>query len=226
MGVAIAVQINEKLYLRDPQSSALGRNIIQHSITLIDEIGFEAFTFKKLAESIPSTEASVYRYFENKHMLLVYLLNWYWEWVGYNMDINTNNVYDAEERLQKAIQTIMDSGIENPLVDFVNEEVLCRIVIKEANKAHHTIEVDAENEEGFFLSYKALVSKLSNIMLGVNPAYPYPRTLATTIIETAHNQQFYYKHLPRLTDVESPKNGDVKIEKILSHMATTLLRHG
>jgi hypothetical protein len=64
MAITIQMKLNEKLYLRDPQHTKLGRRIIQYSILLIDEIGFEAFTFKKLADRISSTEASVYRYFE------------------------------------------------------------------------------------------------------------------------------------------------------------------
>ena len=80
------MKLNDKLYLRDPQATKLGRRIIQHSILLIDEIGIEDFTFKKLAQRISSTEASIYRYFENKHLLLVYLLCWYWEWMKFQID--------------------------------------------------------------------------------------------------------------------------------------------
>ena len=69
MTIGIQITLNERLYLRDPQATDLGKKIIKHSILLIDEIGFEAFTFKKLASRMSSTEASVYRYFENKHML-------------------------------------------------------------------------------------------------------------------------------------------------------------
>ena len=61
------IRVPETIYLKDPESSELGQKIIKNSIELIDDIGFEAFTFKKLAESIGTTEAGVYRYFENKH---------------------------------------------------------------------------------------------------------------------------------------------------------------
>ena len=87
MAIGIKITLNKKLYLRDPQDSSLGKRIIKHSILLIDEIGFESFNFKKLAIQMESTEASVYRYFENKHMLLIYLVSWYWEWVSYLIDI-------------------------------------------------------------------------------------------------------------------------------------------
>ena len=89
MGVNIRITLNENLYIRDPQESELGKKIIQFSIVLIEDIGFEAFTFKKLAQKINSTEASVYRYFENKHILLIYLVSWYWEWLSYLIEIKT-----------------------------------------------------------------------------------------------------------------------------------------
>ena len=57
MSIEIKMSLNDGLYLREPQDSKLGRNIIQSSILLIDEFGFESFTFKKLAEKINSTEA-------------------------------------------------------------------------------------------------------------------------------------------------------------------------
>jgi len=97
MSVAIKISLNEGLYIKEPQDSLLGRKIIKNSILLIDKFGFESFTFKKLADKINSTEASIYRYFENKHLLLLYLVNWYWEWVNYLININTLNIDDPRK---------------------------------------------------------------------------------------------------------------------------------
>ena len=82
----LSIKLNEHLYLSDPQHTKLGQNIISKSVVLIDQLGFEQFTFKKLAKEIDSTEASVYRYFENKHRLLHYLISWYWSWLEYKVD--------------------------------------------------------------------------------------------------------------------------------------------
>ncbi len=68
MAVNVSISLNPGLYIKDPQHSDLGKRIIKHSILLIDKIGFEQFNFKKLAEEMKSTEASIYRYFENKHL--------------------------------------------------------------------------------------------------------------------------------------------------------------
>ena len=81
----LKIQVNEKIYVKDPETSVLGRNIIKESILLIDEIGFDDFTFKKLGERIGSNESSLYRYFENKHKLLIYLSSWYWSWMEYRL---------------------------------------------------------------------------------------------------------------------------------------------
>ena len=57
------IPVLEEIALRNPQSTQLGRRIIENSIEMIDELGMEQFTFKKLAQEAGTTEASVYRYF-------------------------------------------------------------------------------------------------------------------------------------------------------------------
>src|SRR5210317_99186 len=100
LNIAITLRINDTIYIRDPQQTELGRSILLHGVLLIDELGLERFNFKKLAERIHSTEASIYRYFENKHKLLIYLINWYWEWMKFRIDFFTNNVEDPQKRLK------------------------------------------------------------------------------------------------------------------------------
>ena len=85
--------VPQGLSLRNPLETELGRNIIEHSIILMDELGFEAFTFKKLAVKIDSNETSIYRYFENKHLLLLYLVVWYWNWVSFLIDYNLPHLF-------------------------------------------------------------------------------------------------------------------------------------
>src|SRR4028118_1653263 len=92
-------KMNEKLYLRDPEQSDTGRKILKHSVGLIRDLGFEAFTFKKLAEVTKTTEATIYRYFENKHRLLAYIVAWYWHWLDFQVMFNTHNVGSAEQKI-------------------------------------------------------------------------------------------------------------------------------
>ena len=224
MAVLIQIKLNEKLYLRDPQETRLGRSIIQQSILLIDEIGFEQFTFKKLAERISSTEASIYRYFGNKHVLLVYLLCWYWEWSRFQIDYYTNNVQDPVERLKLALRVIVNASVRNASIEFVDEDILHRIVVAEGAKAYHTKEVDKENKEGYFSTYKALAKTLADMIADVNPDFIYPRALSSTLLEMANDQIYFSKHLPTLTDIRISEDNMDQAVTLLQDFAFKMIR--
>jgi AcrR family transcriptional regulator len=199
----INLKINDSLFVKDPQQTDLGKKIIEQSVLMIDEIGLEQFTFKKLADAINSTEASIYRYFENKHLLFVYLLNWYWEWMMVRIDLNTLNMSDPVQKMKVILRVIVDTANRNTAVEFVDEEVLHRVVVREGTKGYHHKLVDEENKEGFFLSYKKLCSKIAGVIQELDPDFLYPRALASTLIETANNHLYFARHLPRLTDLRS-----------------------
>ena len=223
--ISLNLKIHENLSLRDPQQTNLGRNIIKNSILLIHEIGLENFTFKKLAEKISSTEASIYRYFENKHLLFIYLLNWYWEWVKFRIDIHILNLSDPEEKLRRAIRVIVDASKRNISTEYVDEDILHQIVVCEGTKGYHNISVDEENKEGYFLAYKSLCEKIMNLILEINPEFPYPRSMASTLIETANNNIYFTSHLPRLTDI-CCNNGDVfdHVVKLVEFMTFKMIK--
>ncbi len=198
---------NEKVFIKDPEISTTGKKIVEYSILMIDEIGFEAFTFKKLATRIESTEATIYRYFENKHKLLVYILSWYWNWLEYLLVFGTNNLSSPEEKLKIAIGIIADPITkEDPTFEHVNEIALHNIVISESSKAYLTKEIDRDNKEGYFLSYKSLCQRISQLIKEINPKYSYAASLSSTIIEGAHQQKFFAQHLPTLSDAQSEDN--------------------
>ncbi|MGK0426085.1 MAG: hypothetical protein ACJAUR_000179 [Ulvibacter sp.] len=223
MSIEIKMSLNAGLYLREPQDSKLGRNIIQHSILLIDEFGFESFTFKKLAEKISSTEASIYRYFENKHLLLLFLVNWYWEWVNYLILFNTMNVEDSRKKLRIIIHSFVSASKDNPSVDYVNESKLHNIVIAEGGKVYHTKNVDDENSKGFFSSYKNLATSVSKVISQINLDFKYPYALATNLFEMSNNHIYFAKHLPRLTDISVKENDVNEVENMLNYFADKLL---
>ena len=102
----ISISINSELYLKDPHTSTLGISMLGGAIVLIDKLGFELFTFKKLANEINTTEASIYRYFENKHKLLVYLTAWYWAWLEFQISFHTNNMNEPVEKLKRVIKLL------------------------------------------------------------------------------------------------------------------------
>lgn len=198
----LTFQLNENLFLRDPQKTTLGQNIIGKSVELIEQLGFELFTFKKLAEEIDSTEASVYRYFENKHRLLLYLIDLYWTWLDYRLDFEINNIVDGKERLRKCIALLTQHGKPVVQLDLVNEDVLQKIVMSEFEKTYLTKQVDADNKEGLFKPYKAICKKIASILLEINPRYPFPHSLASTAMLALSHQLYYAKHLPSLSDIK------------------------
>ncbi len=200
MAVQLRIIMNEKLFIRNPEQSELGRRIILHSIQLIRKKGFEDFTFKKLANEINSTEASIYRYFENKHRLLIYLTAWYWSWLEYQVSFQTNNIKDPIVRLKRVIQLLASTVEDDISTEHIDESSLHQIIITEASKTYLTKQVTADNKDQFFKPYKDLCAVIGNIILEYNPDYKYPKSLASTIIEMAHFQNFFMNNLPSLTD--------------------------
>lgn len=194
------ITVQETIFNKDPESSELGKRIIKNSIELIDKIGFDSFTFKKLGAEIGSNESSIYRYFDNKHKLLIYLTSWYWAWLEYQLVVETHSIQDPVEKLKKAIEKTTKSIIEDSKYTHINEVVLNRIIIEENSKSFLTKEVDTENQEGYFIIYKRLVTRIKEMILQVDAGYPFATSLASTIIETALHQHFLKQHFPSITD--------------------------
>jgi len=206
MEYSLNIKMNEKLFLRNPEQTDLGKNIILFSIQLIHEKGFEDFTFKKLAVAIGTTEAGIYRYFENKHKLLIYITAWYWSWLEFRVITYTENISDPIEKLRKAIKFLATSVEDDIRTSHVNESILHQIIISEGSKAYLTKHVTEDNQDQFFKPYKDLCATIGNYILDCNPDYKYPRSLATTIVEMAHIQNFFMQHLPALTDFGKSKS--------------------
>ncbi len=196
----IKIQVNPKIYVKDPETSALGKKIIQFSILLIDEIGFDNFTFKKLGDLIGSNESSIYRYFENKHKLLVYLSSWYWAWMEYKLVFTTTNIEKPYDKLKKAIKVVTQKIEDDQSTEHINEAILNKIIILEFTKTLHTKEVDEENKEGFFLIYKRVINRIVEIVREVNPEYKFAKSLVSSIVEGNLHQNFLREHLKTITD--------------------------
>jgi AcrR family transcriptional regulator len=196
----ITISVNTKLFVKNPETSVLGKNIIQNSIILIDEIGFENFTFKKLGERIGSNESSIYRYFESKHKLLLYLSSWYWGWMEYRMVFSTNNISNPLEKLKKAITIVTEKIEDDSSTAHINESLLNRIIIAEFNKTLLTKEIDEENKEGFFIVYKRVINRIIEMIIEVNANYKFPKSLASSIVQGSLHQHFLKDHLTTITN--------------------------
>ena len=212
----VHMAIDSNLYCKNPQSSDLGKKIVMNGIKMIHELGYESFTFKKLGAQIHSNESSIYRYFESKHTFLIYLVNWYWSWIEFKLELLTTNVSSAEEKLDKSVQLLTEQVKEDDTFTFINQVTLNKIIIAESVKAYHTKQVDKENEKGFYKTYKRVVQRVCDFVLEINPQFKFPHMLVSTIIEGAHHQRFFSEHLPSLTDFEEGKNNIVDFYKQLT----------
>lgn len=199
-------KLSDNLYLKDPQQTELGRQIIHKSIRLIGKLGFEEFTFKKLSTAIGSTEASVYRYFENKHKLLIYLVDWYWTSVEHRIDFEIHNIKSAPERLRICIRVLVEELTGDKSINSGDGASLHRIVTDEFEKTFLTKQVDADNRDGLFLPYKSLCKKIAAIVREINPKYDFPHSLVSTVMGAITHQLYYAQHLPSLTNM----NQDMK----------------
>jgi AcrR family transcriptional regulator len=186
--------------VKNPETSPLGKKIIEHSILMIDQIGFESFTFKKLGECIGSNESSIYRYFESKHKLMLYLSSWYWGWMEYRLVLATNNLLVPLEKLKKAITIVTEKIEDDSFTAHINEAVLNKIIISEFTKTILTKEVDEENKEGVFLVYKSVINRITDMIVAVNPDYKFAKSLASSIVEGALHQHFLKNHLKTITN--------------------------
>jgi AcrR family transcriptional regulator len=209
MQLELRIKLNDKLFLRNPEESALGKKIVKQGLALINKLGFEDFTFKKLAIEINTTEASIYRYFENKHKLLVYLITWYWSFLEYKVVFSINNMTNSETKLKTIIKIITEEPTNETInTDFISEFESYKLVIWEGSKSYLTRNVSKDNKDRLFKPYKDLCERFSSIIKEYNPKYKYPHSLASTILEMAHSQKFFKQNLPALTDF--PKEGDDK----------------
>ncbi len=206
MDIQLHIKMNDKLFLRNPEQSELGKKIIMHSIQLIHVSGFEAFTFKKMAEAIGTTESGIYRYFENKHRLLIYITAWYWSWLEYQVAVHTSNITDPVVKLKRVIK-LLATAVENDVsTSHIDESILHQIIITESSKTYLTKKVSEDNKDRLFKPYKDLCAKIGEIILECNPHYKYPKSLSSTIIEMAHFQNFFMHNLPSLTDFGGNKD--------------------
>ncbi|MFC6267664.1 TetR/AcrR family transcriptional regulator [Frigoriflavimonas asaccharolytica] len=208
MDFKLSFNINTSIYLKNPENSDLGKRIIKKSIELIADIGLESFNFKKLAQEVGTTEATVYRYFENKNKLLLFIITYYWFFIDFYLDYQTQNLNDPKLKIQKIIQILTHKLPESDGVLDYDKRLLHQIVISESSKVYLVKNVVEINKDEVFKPYKDLCKNIASIILEYNPQYKYPKSLSSTMIETAHHQEYFCHNLPKLTDFERGETQD------------------
>ncbi|MFN6037093.1 MAG: TetR/AcrR family transcriptional regulator [Bacteroidota bacterium] len=201
------IKIQRSIYLKDPNDSELGKRILQEGHIMLNEMGFENFTFKKLAIKLKTTESSVYRYFESKHHFLMYLLNWYWSYLEYHIVFSTLNTSPPQKKLKKVIDILCQNIQNSKRKEFFDISKIQRITVNESAKAYLVNEVDKKNKEGYYLAYKRLCKRISDIICEISPEYKHASSLAVTVVEAISQQKFYAEHLPSLSSFNKNYSG-------------------
>lgn len=193
------IEVNKKLFVKDPVSSDIGCSILKEGAVLIDRLGLEQFTFKKLSQKIDVSEAAIYRYFDNKHKLLLYLTGWYWAWLEINFVYATANLASADAKLDIGLELMVNGPIFKKN-DFLDPVCLHKIIINEYFKIYMTKSVDEEHKKGYFSDVYKFGNRISEVISEISPSYQFPVTLAFTVMESSILQAFNVQHLPEMTD--------------------------
>lgn len=190
--------------LRDT-GSAMGGRILAEGLALLNEIGLEAFTFRKLAEHIGCTEATVYHYFANKQRLLQYYFQMYWLWLATHCRQEGRALKDPLERLHGDIRALCGLWPAEALAGRFDPSDLRELVINEGSKSFMHKNVDSDNKLKLFKPYKDLCAHIATELKACAPRMRSPRSFATTLVEMAHSLEFAMHHLPALTELSGNK---------------------
>ncbi len=187
-------------------STPMGARILEEGLALMNELGLESFTFKKLAERMGSTEVTIYHYFANKQRLLQYYFQMYWLWLATYCQEEGRNQKDPMDRLRGDIRAICGLWPATARASRFDPSDLRDLVISEGSKSFLHKNVDADNELKLFKPYKDLCAHLAAEVKACAPRSKHARSFATTLVEMSHSLEFAMHHLPALTELKRKKD--------------------
>lgn len=129
----------------------------------------------------------------------------YWSWLDYQVVYLTHNLKSSEEKLKQVIRLIVFEQKDLMEIDDFDLIKLHELIIEEGSKVYLNKHVEEDNKIKLYKPYKDLCARIAGIMKEVNPHYKFPNSLTSTLIETAHHQYFFNKHLPSLTNFKVGK---------------------
>jgi len=197
---------DRSLHLRDPSASAVGARILAEGLVLMNDLGLETFTFKKLADRAGCTEVTVYNYFPNKHRLLQYYFQLYWLWLDTHCQQEGRLLKDPMERVRGDIRALCGLWPKNVLAAQLDPFTLRALVIVEGSKSFLHRNVDEDNKLKLFKPYKDLCAHIASELKACDKACKQPRSFATTLIEMAHSLEFAMHHMPALTELSGKRD--------------------
>lgn len=202
----LSLELPECLYVKNPDSSKLGKNILHQAALMIGKSGIEEFNFLKLSKEIGCTEASVYRYFHNKQQLVQYLLNIYWGAICVEIEYTVRQIKSPKKRLKAALEILAAPHPEN-FTDNKLADAVVSVAMSEGVRIHLRPRISEELKAGNFKYYSTLLDQLEMLIAEGLPGYPYARSLSATMIDTAMLQMLYTSRFKSFTDKACIENG-------------------
>jgi len=155
---------------------------------------------------------------------LTYILNWYWSYIEFICELKTKEIKNSLEKLDKILEIITHYDNSCEEVEDYNIKKLHTIVISESSKSYLVKEVDKICKEMVFAPLESLCKFIAVIIEEVKGDFPYPFSLASTLLETAHDQHFFSEHLPNLTDNHQEQNHTVYVLDYLKYITSNFIK--
>jgi hypothetical protein len=118
---------------------------------------------------------------------------------GFDISKNTKEIVEISEECDLFINNAYSGDSQLKLLMLLKDKVN-NIVVCEFSKSYLTKEVEVENKEGYFLIYKRVINRIVEMVQEVNPEYPTPRSLISTVVEGSLHQHFLKNHFKTITD--------------------------
>lgn len=182
-------------------------------LDLLNSKGYLHFTFKELANSIKSTEASIYRYFDSKEQFLTYCSANYWVQLKHRLGMYTLNITDSKIYFERIMDVLLDDLQDQQYLLLANKdftrfrESSCRYGIPILG-----ILKDSGSREALLADYESLMGEvyhfIEDTVEKVVPNSGFKDVLASAILSNTHIQlsraKFISEHLsnPRKIDTK------------------------
>ncbi|MGE0568274.1 MAG: TetR/AcrR family transcriptional regulator [Bacteroidia bacterium] len=203
MTINISHDINSNLFVKNPSDTELGRKIVGKGLQLVHKLGIENFNFKKLAENINTTEASVYRYFKDKHQFVLYLNAWYWRYILFLVEFELKSEQKPIDKLNTVLSILYNKQKFKFKSEILDILLLRELMLSESVRLIYTQNIESINKQNLLSDQIKYLEIVKDIIKNINPKIKFPLAIATTMVESIQIQHHLISHGLPLTDIPS-----------------------
>jgi AcrR family transcriptional regulator len=203
MTINISHDINPNLFVKNPTDTDLGRKIVGNGLRLLHKTGIEQFNFKKLAVAAKTTEASVYRYFKDKHQFILYFNAWYWRYILFLVEIEIKTEQKPKDQLNSMLSFLYNKQKFKFKSEILDIYLLRELMLSESVRLIYTQNIENITKLNLLSDQIKFLEMIKNIIKEINPKIKYPLALASTIVEGIQMQNHFISHSLPLTDMQT-----------------------